>query len=89
MVRYGMVYKKGISLKLSHFLQRAKASGDWKKDVITPDEFRKLLSGKIDAVNMDRVKDDIRRFIPNQDRIAIWSPQYFHDLTEKLKIDLS
>jgi len=81
--------KKGISLKLSHFLQRAKASGDWKKDVITPDEFRKLLSGKIDAVNMDRVKDDIRRFIPNQDRIAIWSPQYFHDLTEKLKIDLS
>lgn len=81
--------KKGISLKLSHFLQRAKASGDWKKDVITPDEFRKLLSGKIDAVNMDRIKDDIRRFIPNQDRIAIWSPQYFHDLTEKLKIDLS
>ena len=81
--------KKGISLQLSHFLQRATASGDWKKDVITPDEFRKLLSGKIDAVNMDRVKDDIRRFIPNQDRIAIWSPQYFHDLTEKLKIDLS
>ena len=81
--------KKGISLQLSHFLQRAKASGDWKKDVITPDEFRKLLSGKIDAVNMDRIKDDIRRFIPNQDRIAIWSPQYFHDLTEKLKIDLS
>ena len=81
--------KKGISLQLSHFLQRAKASGDWKKDVITPDEFRKLLSGKIDAVNMNRIKDDIRRFIPNQDRIAIWSPQYFHDLTEKLKIDLS
>jgi hypothetical protein len=36
---------------------------------------------------MERVKDDIRRFISDQQRLAIWSPMYFHDLSEQLKID--
>jgi predicted nucleotidyltransferase component of viral defense system len=79
--------KKGVSLKLSHLMARAAGSGDWKKRTMTEGEFRKLLAEKIDSVNMDRVKDDIKRFIPNPDRIAIWSAKYFHDLVEKLKID--
>jgi hypothetical protein len=77
--------KKGIPLNLSHFLVRAIASGDWKKSKITEKEFRDLLKQKIDSVNMERVKEDISRFIPDQDRLKIWSPQYFHDLSEKLK----
>lgn len=79
--------KKGTTLHLSHFLLRAIGSGDWKKNTITEEEFRDLLRQKIDSVNMDRVKEDIRRFIPDQDRLKIWSPQYFHDLSEKLKIE--
>ena len=79
--------KKGIPLRLSHFLLRALASSDWKSGTMTEEEFRELLRQKIDAVNMERVKDDIRRFIPNQARLAIWSPRYFHDLSEKLKIE--
>ena len=77
--------KKGIPLNLSHFVLRAIGSGDWKKSKITEKEFRDLLRQKIDSVNMDRVKEDISRFIPDQDRLKIWSPQYFHDLSEKLK----
>ncbi|HEV2482408.1 MAG TPA: nucleotidyl transferase AbiEii/AbiGii toxin family protein [Puia sp.] len=79
--------KKGVPLNLSHFLQRAIGSGNWKKKAITEAEFRHLLSEKIDSVNMDRVKSDISRFIPNQDRIAIWSPKYFHDLSTQLKFN--
>jgi hypothetical protein len=79
--------KKGIPLNLSHFLQRAIGSGNWKKNTITEAEFRDLLSDKIDTVNMNRVKEDISRFIPDQDRLKIWSPQYFHDLAGKLKIE--
>jgi hypothetical protein len=78
--------KKGIPLNLSHFLQRSIGSGNWKKNTMTEAEFRDLLNNKIDSVNMDRVKEDISRFIPDQDRLRIWSPQYFHDLAEKLKI---
>ncbi len=81
--------KKGKPLRLSHFLLRAIGSNDWKKSTISEEEFRDLLRQKIDSVNMDRVKDDIGRFIPNPDRLAIWSKKYFHDLSEKLKIDNS
>ncbi|AXY75873.1 nucleotidyl transferase AbiEii/AbiGii toxin family protein [Paraflavitalea soli] len=79
--------KRGTPLNLSHFLLRAKASGDWKNDTINEIEFRNLLQQKIDVVNMDRIKDDIRRFIPNPQQLSIWSPKYFHDLAANLKIE--
>ncbi|CAL1517253.1 nucleotidyl transferase AbiEii/AbiGii toxin family protein [Chitinophaga sp. MM2321] len=80
--------KKGISLNLKHFLLRAKDSGDWNKDTITEEEFRELLSVKIDTVNLNRVKADISRFIPDPEVLDIWSTQYFHDLVTQLKINV-
>lgn len=79
--------KKAIPLNLSHFAIRAKDSGDWKKDTITGEEFRQLLSKKIETVKMDYVINDIKRFIKDPSMLDIWSPQYFHDLTGKLKIN--
>lgn len=79
--------RKGVPMSLSHFLRCAIDSKDWKRDTITSAEFRELLKKKIDRVNMDQVKDDEIRFIPNRDKIAIWSPGYFHDLTINLKVD--
>jgi hypothetical protein len=78
--------KKGIPLNLNHFALRALDSGDWKKETITEDEFRELLCARIDTVDMDRVKADIRRFIPDQKALDIWSVKYFHDLSKHLKI---
>jgi hypothetical protein len=65
---------------------RAKDSGDWKKDTITEVEFRGLLTKKIDTVKMNYVINDIKRFIRNADALAIWSPNYFHDLVNSLKV---
>jgi len=81
--------RKGIKMSLPHFLQRAIDSGDWMKETITEAEFHELLHKKIDNVNMDRVKVDISRFIKDQTKLDIWSPQYFHDLTAKLQLDAS
>lgn len=78
--------KKGIPLNLTHFGLRAQDSGDWKKETITEEEFRELLSARIDTVDIDRVKADIRRFIPDQKVLDIWSTKYFHDLSKHLKI---
>ncbi|MBB6128598.1 nucleotidyl transferase AbiEii/AbiGii toxin family protein [Mucilaginibacter lappiensis] len=78
--------RKGIPLNLDHFLIRAKDSGDWKKDTITEVEFRELLTKKIDTVKMNYVINDIKRFIRNADALAIWSPNYFHDLVNSLKV---
>ena len=78
--------RKGVPLHLHHFLLRAQDSGDWPKGTITPEELRRLLDARIDAVDMDRVKADIVRFIPDRKVLEIWSAKYFHDLAGNLKI---
>lgn len=79
--------KKGIKLDLSHFLTRAKDSGDWKEGTISEKEFRELLSQKIDTVNMEFVKRDVIRFIKDPEQLDIWSSTYFHDLVSHLQIE--
>jgi len=78
--------KKGIALNLHHFVVRATDSGDWNSNTITEKEFRDLLAQRIDSVNMQYVRDDIRRFIKNQDVLEIWSPNYFHELAAHMKV---
>ena len=78
--------RKGTPLHLNHFLLRAIDSGDLPKEKLSEVEFRKLLTEKINSVNMDRVKADIARFIPDQSKLDIWSPKYFHDLAAQLKV---
>ncbi|KAA8479974.1 nucleotidyltransferase AbiEii toxin of type IV toxin-antitoxin system [Arcticibacter tournemirensis] len=78
--------KKGIPLNLKHFALRAKDSGDRKDELITSAEFQDLLHAKIDSVDLNRIKADISRFIPDPKVLEIWTPQYFHDLTGHLKI---
>ena len=77
--------KKGVPLHLNHFLARARDSGDWKKDTLSPAEFQKLLQDRINAVSFDRVKEDIVRFIPDAHVTDIWSARYFNDLVAKIK----
>lgn len=77
--------QKGIPLNLQHFALRAKDSGDWEKDTITLDEFLDLLKVKIDGVDLNRIKADISRFIPDSEVLTIWSPKYFQDLVGHLR----
>lgn len=79
--------KKGTVLNLKHFALRAKDSGDWNRDTITEIEFRELLTEKIDTVNMQYIKADIKRFIRDQSTLEIWSPKYFHELAGHLKVN--
>ncbi len=78
--------RKGVRLNLSHFAARARDSGDWPQDGITEAEFRVLLADKIDQVNMQYVKDDIRRFVRDASALDIWRPAYFHELVNRLKL---
>ena len=79
--------KKGIPLHVHHFLSRAKDSNDWQEDTISNEQIIQLLHAKIDAVSFEQVKEDVVRFIPNDEVLAIWSPTYFKDLVGKLKFD--
>lgn len=78
--------RRGTSLNLTHFLQRAQDSGDWQKSTISKEEFLDLLRDKINTTSIDKVKADVRPFIRNIDQLEIWSTQYFRDLVGLLKI---
>lgn len=78
--------RKGVSLNLEHFLERAQESGDWENPTISKEELLDLLREKIKTTSIDKVKADVRPFIRNMEVLEIWSPQYFLDLVGLLKV---
>jgi predicted nucleotidyltransferase component of viral defense system len=79
--------KKGVPLNVEHFLSRAKDTGDWVAELITPDQILELLKKKIASVSFPNIKEDVVRFIKDDKVLAIWSPVYFIDLIEKIKFE--
>ena len=77
--------KKGISLDLNHFLARAKDTNDWQDNDISPEQIIELLHMKIEEVSFKGIKEDVVRFIKNDDILSIWSTEYFNDLVKKIK----
>lgn len=72
--------RKGIPLNINHFLHRATETGDWKKESIRKEDILVLLQEKIDSVSFDSIKDDVRKFIRNDEQLKIWNASYFKDL---------
>ena len=79
--------KKGIPLDVNHFLARAKDSNDWQEEFISNDQIIELLDTKINSVSFSSIKEDVVRFIKNDEVLTIWSPEYFKDLIEKIKFE--
>ncbi len=81
--------KKGIPLDVNHFLTRAKDTNDWQEDNISTEQVIELLDMKIKSVSFSSIKEDVVRFIKNDDVLSIWSPEYFKNLIEKIKFENS
>jgi predicted nucleotidyltransferase component of viral defense system len=81
--------KKGIPLDVNHFLTRAKDTNDWQEDNISTEQIIELLDMKIKSVSFSSIKEDVARFIKNDDVLSIWSPEYFKNLIEKIKFENS
>ena len=79
--------KQGIPLDVTHFLTRAKDTNNWQDDSISNEQIIELLDTKIKSVSFSRIKEDVVRFIQNDDGLNIWSPEYFKDLIEKIKFE--
>jgi hypothetical protein len=74
-----------VPINLTHFLVRARDSGDWKEETITQTQFIDLLQEKIATLSFNNVKEDIVRFIRDDKALEIWSPKYFSDLVERIQ----
>lgn len=79
--------RKGVPLNTQHFLNRAIETNDWKEKTITNEQILQLLTEKINDVSFEAVKEDVRRFIPNDEKLKIWSANYFKDLIQKMKFE--
>ncbi len=80
--------KKGVPLDVNHFLARAKDTKDWQEDNISKEQILELLDKKIESVSFRSIREDVVRFIKNDEVLHIWSQQYFKDLTSKMKLIL-
>ena len=79
--------KKGVPLDVNHFLARAKDTNDWQDDRISNEQIIELVDTKFKSVSFSSIKEDVVRFIKNDDVLNIWSPEYFKDLIEKIKFE--
>ena len=59
------------------------------EDNISKEQIIELLDKKIESVSFSSIKEDVVRFIKNDEALDIWSPQYFKDLISKMKFEYS
>lgn len=77
--------RKGIPLNVPHFLVRAAETSNWQKETTNKEQILDLLKDKINDVSFDAVKNDVRKFIRNDEQLKIWNANYFNDLVERMR----
>lgn len=77
--------KNNIPLHLEHLTIRAIQSGDWNKETMSREEFTQLVIDKINQVDIEHIREDIVRFIPDEKPLEIWSRNYFEVLAKRIR----
>ena len=78
--------RKSTSMNLSHFVVRAKQSGNFQGGNLTEPDFRQLLHQRIDALDVVAAKNDVSWFVKDVEALKIWSRDYFHELAKRMHI---
>lgn len=78
--------KNNFSLNLKHLTVRAIQSNNLKENQhFTKESLSQILKEKIDILDIENVKIDIKRFIADDSVLNIWSKDYFKLLVDKMK----
>ncbi len=59
-------------MDVNHFLARAIDTKDWQEDSISKEQIIELLYKKIESVSFNNIKEDVIRFIKNDEVLNIW-----------------
>jgi len=79
--------KRGAKVDLRHLKQRMVDSGDFKKDVdLNIDTLKELLHTKIDTLDIQKAKDEVKVFLNDSHSLEFWSRDYFHILADKIEV---
>ena len=82
--------KNGYELNLEHLTIRAIESGDLPDGTtLTIALLHELLKKKIETLDFEMVKVDIKRFVKNKSVLDIWSREYFLALSKMIRVKSS
>ncbi len=76
--------KNNTPLNLEHLCQRMKESGNFDKDVLTKEEFAKLLHNKIDNLDIEQAINEVKGFVKDVRVFDFWSKEYFKLLASRV-----
>ncbi|EFK97249.1 conserved hypothetical protein, partial [sediment metagenome] len=55
--------KNNTPLNLEHLCQRMKESGNFDKDILTKEEFAKMLYAKIESLDVEQAINEVKGFV--------------------------
>lgn len=83
---YYWYISRHIVVNLSHLQKRLVQSHHWdEKEALSHDELVNLIECKISEINFDDAKKDVVDFLKDKSAVDLWSPQFFIDVTKRLK----
>lgn len=72
-----------VRLDLAHLVERAKES-EPSADVSTPEKLLSAFDAKIDAIDFENAKEDVRPFLTDKSELDIWSKDFFRQMVRKI-----
>lgn len=79
--------QSGIPVSLAHLRERMRQTQHLEHgEKFGEKELLKRLHARIEDIDWELAKSDVALFIPDKQRLAIWSASFFHDLIDHLKV---
>jgi hypothetical protein len=79
--------QSGIPVNLAHLRERMRQTKHLQPgETFEEKDLLERLHAKIDKIDWELAKSDVAVFIPDKQRLAIWSTSFFHDLIGYLRI---
>ncbi|MBN1868509.1 nucleotidyl transferase AbiEii/AbiGii toxin family protein [Candidatus Sumerlaeota bacterium] len=74
-------------LHLTHLKQRMRQTGHWTESApLSPEAFRSTLNEAIDRLDADQARREVAPFVKQQENLAVWSREFFRDVSRRIQI---
>ena len=74
-------------LNLAHLEARMRQSGHLPGGVrLDRTRFTELLRARIDAMQVDRIRDEVAPYVRDVSLLKVWSREFFHQISQRIKI---
>ena len=78
--------RNGVALDFAHLAERCK---QFNGEDITPESFKERLFERLSTADIKQVKEDVLPFVRNPKELDIWSNDYFVQLAEMVKFEIT